>query len=172
MRPKGLGKLKKCIHLIGFRTHNLPACSIVPQPLRYRLPRPRHIWEDNIKVILGRFYVRVLNWFLYLRIAILEGSVKKGNEASYCDIPEITWLAEQLKDSDRFSCFLQLLHLQTCFLLALLRWMYTMHLPEACSSTGYIQVSCNHKYTAYLKPATAHRSYLTGHLYSDASYAN
>jgi hypothetical protein len=29
---EGLGKLKKKIHLIGTRTHDLPACNIVPQP--------------------------------------------------------------------------------------------------------------------------------------------
>jgi hypothetical protein len=28
--PKGLGKLKKFIHLIGSQTHDLQACSIVP----------------------------------------------------------------------------------------------------------------------------------------------
>jgi hypothetical protein len=31
VRLEGLGKLKK-IHLIGTRTLDLPACSIVPQP--------------------------------------------------------------------------------------------------------------------------------------------
>jgi hypothetical protein len=30
MRLEGLGQLKK-IHLIGTRTHDLPACSIVPR---------------------------------------------------------------------------------------------------------------------------------------------
>jgi hypothetical protein len=34
VRPAGLGKLKKFIHLIAPRTLDLPACSIVPQPLR------------------------------------------------------------------------------------------------------------------------------------------
>jgi hypothetical protein len=29
-RPEGLGKLKKFIHLIESRAHDLPACSIVP----------------------------------------------------------------------------------------------------------------------------------------------
>jgi hypothetical protein len=38
MRPEGLGKLKEFIHLIGSRTRDLPACSIMPQPLRYRVP--------------------------------------------------------------------------------------------------------------------------------------
>jgi hypothetical protein len=34
-RPEGLGKLKKVIHLIGSRTRDLPACSIVSQLPRY-----------------------------------------------------------------------------------------------------------------------------------------
>jgi hypothetical protein len=34
--PEGLCKLKKFIHLIGPRTRDLPASSIVSQPLRYR----------------------------------------------------------------------------------------------------------------------------------------
>jgi hypothetical protein len=37
--PEGLGKLKKLFHLIETRTRNLPACSIVPQLLSYRVPR-------------------------------------------------------------------------------------------------------------------------------------
>jgi hypothetical protein len=36
MRPEGLGKFKN--HLIGYRTRDLPICSIVAQPLRYRVP--------------------------------------------------------------------------------------------------------------------------------------
>jgi hypothetical protein len=36
--PEGLGKLKKLIHFIGSRTRDLLACSIVPYPLRYRVP--------------------------------------------------------------------------------------------------------------------------------------
>jgi hypothetical protein len=32
MRLKGLGQLKKSNDLIGNRTRDLPACSIVPQP--------------------------------------------------------------------------------------------------------------------------------------------
>jgi hypothetical protein len=37
VRPEGLGKLKKSIHFIGFRAPTLPDCSIVRQPLRYRM---------------------------------------------------------------------------------------------------------------------------------------
>jgi hypothetical protein len=40
-RLEGLGKLKNFVHLIGARTRVLPACSMVPQPLRYRVPVPR-----------------------------------------------------------------------------------------------------------------------------------
>jgi hypothetical protein len=32
VRLEGLGKLEKFIHLIGNRTHDLPVCSVVPQP--------------------------------------------------------------------------------------------------------------------------------------------
>jgi hypothetical protein len=37
MLPKVLDKLKKFNHLIGSRTGDLVACSLVPQPLRYRV---------------------------------------------------------------------------------------------------------------------------------------
>jgi hypothetical protein len=41
VRPEGLDELKKCIHLIGSRARVLPACSIVLQPIRYRVtPTP------------------------------------------------------------------------------------------------------------------------------------
>jgi hypothetical protein len=39
VQPEGLGKLEK-IHPIGTRSHDLSVCSIVPRPLRYRLPPP------------------------------------------------------------------------------------------------------------------------------------
>jgi hypothetical protein len=38
-----LVKLKeKSIHLIGSRTRELPACTIVPRPLRYLVPHNKH----------------------------------------------------------------------------------------------------------------------------------
>jgi hypothetical protein len=37
MRLEGLGVLTKFMHSIGSRTRDLPACSIAPQPLRYRV---------------------------------------------------------------------------------------------------------------------------------------
>jgi hypothetical protein len=43
--PKGLGKLKKkIINLIGSRTYDLPACSILLQPLRYSVPPTIHFY--------------------------------------------------------------------------------------------------------------------------------
>jgi hypothetical protein len=45
VRLKGLGKLKK-IHLIGIRSRDLPACSIVPQPTA--LPR------DEVRVLINK----------------------------------------------------------------------------------------------------------------------
>jgi hypothetical protein len=37
VRLEGLGKLKKLIHLFESRNCDPPACSIVPQPLSYRI---------------------------------------------------------------------------------------------------------------------------------------
>jgi hypothetical protein len=37
MRAEGLGKFEKFFHLVGYRTRDLPACSIVPYPLRFRV---------------------------------------------------------------------------------------------------------------------------------------
>jgi hypothetical protein len=38
MRREGLGKLRELIHLIVFELATFPPCSIVPQPLLYRVP--------------------------------------------------------------------------------------------------------------------------------------
>jgi hypothetical protein len=40
VRPEGLGKFEK-IHFIRTRSRDLPACSIMPQPLRYHV---RWLW--------------------------------------------------------------------------------------------------------------------------------
>jgi hypothetical protein len=37
VRLEGLSKFKKFIYLMGYRTPDLAACSIVPQPLRYHV---------------------------------------------------------------------------------------------------------------------------------------
>jgi hypothetical protein len=39
VRPEELGKLKNVFHLIGSQTHDLLACSIVPQPVCSRMPQ-------------------------------------------------------------------------------------------------------------------------------------
>jgi hypothetical protein len=41
MRPEGLGKVKTFIYLIRSRISDLPACSIVTQPLRYE-------WQSSL----------------------------------------------------------------------------------------------------------------------------
>jgi hypothetical protein len=43
---EGLGIYKNYIHLIGSRTHDLPACVVVYQPLRYRMPLT--VFRDQI----------------------------------------------------------------------------------------------------------------------------
>jgi hypothetical protein len=48
MRPEGLGKLKIFIHIIVSRTRYLPACSVLPCPVRYHMLQYRS--EHNIKV--------------------------------------------------------------------------------------------------------------------------
>jgi hypothetical protein len=37
VRPEGFGKSKQIIHINGSRTRDLPFCSTVPEPLRYRV---------------------------------------------------------------------------------------------------------------------------------------
>jgi hypothetical protein len=49
VRPEGLGKSEKKIHLIGTRSRDLPVCSIVSQPLRYRVPHIRNNSYKNYK---------------------------------------------------------------------------------------------------------------------------
>jgi hypothetical protein len=51
MRTDILGKLKKLIYLIGSRSRDLPTCSIVLQPLRYR------VLPGTVKAIL--FFVNL-----------------------------------------------------------------------------------------------------------------
>jgi hypothetical protein len=38
-RCENLKSYMEKIHFIGFRTHDLPTCSIVPEPLHYRVPQ-------------------------------------------------------------------------------------------------------------------------------------
>jgi hypothetical protein len=50
VRPEGLGNLEK-IHLIGTRSRDLPVCNVVPQPLRYRVPRlsNKRRWKQKLR---------------------------------------------------------------------------------------------------------------------------
>jgi hypothetical protein len=68
VRLEGLSKLKKKIHLIGTRTRDLPACSIVPQPTT--LPRPPILCESRNNILAKRkkpeFFDHVLNDVIYL----------------------------------------------------------------------------------------------------------
>jgi hypothetical protein len=48
VRLEGLGQLKKKIHLIGTRTRDLPACSIVPEPTT--LPRAPQLYLYKIEI--------------------------------------------------------------------------------------------------------------------------
>jgi hypothetical protein len=51
VRPERLGKLKKkFIHLIVSRTHDLPACSVVSQPLRYLCPLTWYVLQKISEV--------------------------------------------------------------------------------------------------------------------------
>jgi hypothetical protein len=60
VRLEGLGKLKRFNDLIGNRTHNIRACSIVPQPST--LPRATCKQEYYIKliIIVFRLYIDTL----------------------------------------------------------------------------------------------------------------
>jgi hypothetical protein len=51
VRPEGLGKLKKIIHLIGSRTHDLSACILVLQPLSYRMALIQIIHNKCITIL-------------------------------------------------------------------------------------------------------------------------
>jgi hypothetical protein len=51
---EGLGKFKKFVHLIGFRTHEPPACSTVPQPpTQMFLVRPKYATASQAAVTLN-----------------------------------------------------------------------------------------------------------------------
>jgi hypothetical protein len=51
VRTEELGKFEK-IHFIRTRSRDLPACSIVPQPLRYRVPLVYSIPDYEVKNII------------------------------------------------------------------------------------------------------------------------
>jgi hypothetical protein len=66
--PEGLGKLKKCIHLIGSGTHDLPACSIAPLPLKADctnvdvcVVQSLFQWKHAVLIYLHRWQLHVQN---------------------------------------------------------------------------------------------------------------
>jgi hypothetical protein len=74
VRPERLGKLKKFVHLIG--TRDLPACTIVPQPLRYRVPQNRLIGQ-----------VKIISVILYLMAArVLKSTLCSFTDYSYYNV--------------------------------------------------------------------------------------
>jgi hypothetical protein len=55
VREEGLGELKKFIHLVGSRTSDLPACSVVPEPLCYCVPLQFPLLNAILPTHLGAF---------------------------------------------------------------------------------------------------------------------
>jgi hypothetical protein len=78
VRPEWLGKLNKLIYFIGSRTRDLPASSIVSQPLRYRVQssdfrgiRWPH-YEPNYQPLsrtVPSMHSLSTSWFLYKILA-------------------------------------------------------------------------------------------------------
>jgi hypothetical protein len=63
MRPEGLGKLRTFTHLIGCRTRDLPACSIVPQSLLYRFTHIYiYIYISHIPIQLKGLFAALIQW--------------------------------------------------------------------------------------------------------------
>jgi hypothetical protein len=62
VRLEGLGKLKR-IHLIGTRTRDLPACSIVPQPTT--LPR-----TPNFTGVVNLKFLKVYKFYIFFLLSI------------------------------------------------------------------------------------------------------
>jgi hypothetical protein len=77
VRPEGLGKLKKYIHLKGSRTLDLPACTIVPQPTTLPCaPCSNHnesvityamlLEPTGLNAICNMYYFRILKSRIFL----------------------------------------------------------------------------------------------------------
>jgi hypothetical protein len=91
VRLEGLGKLKK-IHLIGTRTRDLPACSIVPQPTT-TLPR----WEELTAETLYTSHIRHKMDKVQYTIRIIKG-IHFGS-SSYTELCKIK------RNNNRYSKF-------------------------------------------------------------------
>jgi hypothetical protein len=75
VRLEGLGKLKK-IHIIGTRSRDLPACSIVPQ--RTALPRASYSIYVNFVNNWESFKVTVAENLMQTLCSILPSIAAKG----------------------------------------------------------------------------------------------
>jgi hypothetical protein len=58
VRPQGLGKLIKVNYRIGSRTRDLPASSIVSQPLRYRVSSYAGVLPPKREVLFKIFLIK------------------------------------------------------------------------------------------------------------------
>jgi hypothetical protein len=89
--PEGLGNLEK-IHLIGTGSRDLPVCSIVPQPLRYR----RNTNRINI-IILKKGLVKANVYYLHDKESNI-GEEKAGDEfsISFHTCVEISWMQRDI----------------------------------------------------------------------------
>jgi hypothetical protein len=84
VRPERLGKLKTFTHLIESRTRELPAFSIVPEPLRYRLP-PKYM---HCVGIIGLCNVTTGSTYNYHSLCPVLKSYA-SNEAEFLDVMSI-----------------------------------------------------------------------------------
>jgi hypothetical protein len=79
VRLEGLGKLKN-IHLIGTRSHDLRACSIVPQPpMLPCAPMPFSIECKILQTGLVSFFLVYHSGLLYMNFKFLKEGKQENN---------------------------------------------------------------------------------------------
>jgi hypothetical protein len=95
---EGLGKLKKLNCLIGSRTHYLPSCSIVPQPLRYRLPHRTcncgNFERRRTRAILNAKYCNSIERYVNLLICPQKGRAQSCPQFLPVQVPQLGPLAD------------------------------------------------------------------------------
>jgi hypothetical protein len=72
VRLERLGQLKKKNHLIRTRTHDLPACSIVPQTM---LPRAPSVTDEGVKSYIQIYISWSFQWRHHATTQKLVGSI-------------------------------------------------------------------------------------------------
>jgi hypothetical protein len=77
MRLEVLGKLKK-IHLIGTRSHDFPACIIVPQPTT--LPRSYVLHPSKTEQTIRKFWEELIGYFPFTIISVSDTTSRKDNK--------------------------------------------------------------------------------------------